>query len=45
MTEPAHQPFSMKWVILSMIVFVAVELLLGCVVGHFVVGKYASINL
>lgn len=45
MTEPAHQPFSMKWVILSMIVFVVVELLLGCVVGHFVVGKYASINL
>ena len=45
MTEPAHQPFSMKWVILSMIVFVVVELILGGLVGHFVVGKYASINL
>lgn len=45
MTQPAHQPFSIKWVILSMIVFVVVELLLGVLVGHFIVGNYASINL
>ena len=45
MTATSHQPFSIKWVILSMIVFVVVELLLGVLVGHFIVGKYASLNL
>lgn len=45
MKESERQPFSIKWVVLSMIVFVVVELLLGVLLGHFVVGKYASINL
>ncbi len=45
MSAPDHPPFSVKWMILSMLVFVAVELLLGGLVGGLIVGKYASLNL
>ncbi len=37
------QPFSWKWVLLSMAIFIATEIVLGAVVGGFVSG-YASIN-
>jgi hypothetical protein len=45
MSTPDHQPFSIKWVVLSMIVFITVELILGGLVGNLIVGKFTSINL
>lgn len=40
-----HQPFSWRWVLISMVTFVGLELLLGGVVGDLVVGKYKSLHL
>ena len=37
--------FSWRWAIFSMAVFVAAELLLGGLVGEFVVGRYKSMSL
>ena len=37
--------FSKKWMIISMIIFIATEVALGIVVGEFIVGKYVSMNL
>ena len=40
-----RQPFSWKWVGISLAIFIAAELVLGMVVGQILVGKYASFNL
>ena len=48
MSEPMtvkHQPFSWKWVIISMVTFVALELILGGVVGDLVAAQYKSLHL
>ena len=39
------RPFSWKWVLISMAVFVAVELILGGFFGHVLLGRYTSISL
>lgn len=43
MTE--ERPFSIPWVFISLFTFVAVELLLGGLLGNVVVGRYMSISL
>lgn len=40
-----HQPFSWKWVIISMVTFIGLELILGGLVGGLVVGKFKSMHL
>ncbi len=37
--------FSKKWMILSMIIFITTEIILGGFIGKVVVGKYLSISL
>jgi hypothetical protein len=41
-TALAARPFSTTWVVLSVLVFCAAELVLGYFVGSVVVGKYVS---
>jgi len=38
----AEREFSTKWVVLSVFIFIAAELLIGMVVGDIVIGKYVS---
>ena len=45
MTGPEHQPFSRKWMIASMAIFIGVELFLGGVIGEVVVGRFMSLSL
>ncbi len=40
-----HQKFSWRWVIISMVTFVALELILGGVVADLVAGKHMSLHL
>ena len=40
-----ERSFSYKWMILSMIVFIGIELVLGGVVGEMVMGRYLSHSL
>lgn len=40
-----NRPFSFKWMFLSMLVFIAIELALGGLLGKLIVGKYASLSL
>ena len=37
--------FSKKWMLFSMIVFIAVELILGGIIGNFLIGRFTSIGL
>ena len=41
----AERPFSWKWVIISMTVFIGIELILGGLLGYLVLGKYLSLSL
>jgi len=40
-----NQPFSGKWTMVSMGIFIGVELLLGGIVGELVVGRFTSLGL
>lgn len=40
-----YQIFSWKWVLISMAVFMAVELILGGLIGQVLLGRYMSISL
>ena len=44
-THIKHQPFSWRWVLLSVIIFIGLELLLGGLVGDLVAGQYKSLHL
>jgi len=39
------QPFSTKWMLASMAIFIGIELLLGGIVGQIVVGRFMSLSL
>ena len=41
----APRPFSYKWMIISIVVFIGIELVLGGVIGKLVVGRYLSHSL
>ncbi|MFQ5569365.1 MAG: hypothetical protein ACE5G0_06800 [Rhodothermales bacterium] len=41
----AQRPFSYKWMIISMTVFIGIELVLGGIVGELIVGRYLSHSL
>ncbi len=43
MTTVAYKPFSWKWVVISMVIFVGFELLLGGLVGEVLLGRYQSL--
>ena len=45
MSDPDHQPFSKKWMLASAGMFIAVELVLGGLIGEVVVGRFLSISL
>lgn len=45
MKNTKNHPFSTKWMLFSMGIFIAVELLLGGLVGHVVIGNYMSMSL
>ncbi len=45
MNDLSSKPFSRKWVIISMAIFIGVELFLGGLVGNVIVGSYASMSL
>jgi hypothetical protein len=40
-----EQPFSKKWMILSMGIYILAEILIGYFIGYIIVGKYVSIGL
>lgn len=42
MVDPAERPFSTPWTILSLVLFLAVELLIGSWLGPLIAGKYVS---
>ena len=42
MSQKTSSPHSTLWVVLSLIIFIAVEILLGGVIGPFVVGRFVS---
>lgn len=39
------QPFSKKWMLASMAIFIGTELLLGGIVGEIVIGRFMSLSL
>lgn len=41
-SDPNARPFSTAWTILSVVLFLAIELFIGTWVGPFVIGKYVS---
>jgi|APSaa5957512622_1039677.scaffolds.fasta_scaffold54353_1 hypothetical protein len=44
--ENTHKTsFSKKWMVFSMIVFIGVELILGGIIGNFLIGRFTSIGL
>jgi len=45
MTSSKNAPFSWKWVIASMVIFICFELVLGGLLGTFVAGKFTSLSL
>ena len=45
MSSTGYQPFSWKWVVLSMLIFVGIEMILGGLVGHLILGRYLSLSL
>jgi len=45
MNDPTYSPFSKKWMLASMGIFIGVELFLGGLVGELVVGRFMSISL
>lgn len=42
MTDPNERPFSTAWVMLSVVLFLAIELVIGTWIGPLIVGKYVS---
>ena len=40
-----YQSFSMKWVLISMAIFIGVELFLGGLIGKIVIGRFMSLSL
>ncbi len=40
-----EQRFSKQWMFISFAIFIVTEIILGGVVGHYVVGRYMSIHL
>ncbi len=40
-----NEPFSWTWVFISLAMFIGMEIVLGILLGHFVVGRYASLSL
>ncbi len=45
MNNPNHHSFSKKWMFASMVIFIGVELFLGGLIGHLVVGRFISLSL
>ena len=45
MNQNRQRGFSKKWMIVSMIIFITVELILGGFVGQLVLGKFLSMSL
>ena len=45
MSAAQAQTFSVKWVFLSVLIYISVEIVLGILVGGVVVGKYMSVSL
>lgn len=43
--DTPSQPFSKKWVIISMVIYIATEIIIGYFIGSIIVGKYASMGL
>jgi len=41
----SERPFSFAWMLASLGIFIGTELILGGLVGEYVVGRYASISL
>ena len=39
------KPFSKKWVLISIAIFIATEVILGGLIGKFIVGRYMSMSL
>ncbi|MGR3177968.1 MAG: hypothetical protein ACUZ8E_07915 [Candidatus Anammoxibacter sp.] len=37
--------FSKKWMVISMVIFIATEIILGVLIGKFIVGRYVSTSL
>ncbi|MGV3623513.1 MAG: hypothetical protein ACO1OB_22025 [Archangium sp.] len=42
MRDPSERPFSTAWTILSLVLFLAIELLIGTWLGPLIAGKYVS---
>lgn len=42
MEDPAERPFSVPWMIVSLVLFLAVELFIGSWLGPLIAGKYVS---
>lgn len=42
MIDPKERPFSVAWTMLSVVLFLGIELLIGTWIGPMVVGKYVS---
>jgi hypothetical protein len=42
MSDPNERPFSPAWVFLSVVLFLAVELVIGSWIGPAIIGKYVS---
>jgi hypothetical protein len=45
MNDTDNQSFSVKWMVASTAIFIAVELFLGGLIGEFVVGRFMSLGL
>ena len=45
MNDPTYNPFSKKWMLACMAIFIGVELFLGGVIGNLVIGKLMSHSL
>ncbi|MBF0198632.1 MAG: hypothetical protein HQL32_13020 [Planctomycetes bacterium] len=45
MNIDSPRPFSKKWMILSMVIYIAAEIFIGFFIGGIIVGKYVSIGL
>ena len=45
MKYDSGQPFSNRWMLASMAIFIGIELLLGGIVGQIVVGRFMSLSL
>jgi len=45
MMNTKYQSFSVKWMFASMAIFIGIELLLGGLIGHVVIGRFMSLSL